>query len=577
VKFAFKRPATARRSLAAIAVLGLLGCGTAWGQAKKPDQREPPTSTLGAYLSGAYGETKSDFGFASQALARALQADPDNPELQARLMASSIADGRLDLALSVAKKIVEHTPNDELANLALGTDAARRKDFKAAKAAFGQIGRDGPNALIMPLVMAWVEMGLGDANKAIDALKPLAALAGVGNFQDMHAGFINELAGKRAEAEKHFRAAYDRTSPPSLRIADALATFYWKQNRKDDARKIYREFLVIYPQSLNVEIALQRLEQGKAPDPVVASPAGGLGEALFNIAGAMQQENLTKRSLIYARLALHLRSDSAATRFLIASQLEGLERPEEAILMYRSIPNDSSYSWTARLAAVTDLVALKRLPEAVKILEEMSNERKDRSDSLILLGNVHRSEKAFDKAVAAYDRAFARIPKIEKRHWNLFYSRGIALERTKQWDRAEADFKRSLELNPDEPHVLNYLAYSWVERGVNLVEAEKMLEKAVSLRRTDGYIVDSLGWVLYTTGRYAESVKHLERAVELRPVDPTINDHLGDAYWRVGRFDEARFQWSRALSLDPEPEDLPKIKDKLEKGLPADTGKQPPK
>ncbi|MGE4014150.1 MAG: tetratricopeptide repeat protein, partial [Alphaproteobacteria bacterium] len=243
MNFEFNQSVAARRTLAAIVAIGLIGigltgAGSAWGQAKKPDQRDAPMSTLGAYLSGAYGETKSDFAWASQALARALQADPDNPELQTRLLASYIADGRIESALTVAKKIAEHSPNDELANLTLGTDAARRKDFKAARAAFGRIGRDGPNALIMPLVMAWVEMGLGDANKAIEAMKPLDALSGVGNFQDMHAGFILELAGKKAEAEKHFRAAYERTSPPSLRIADALATFYWKQNRKDDARKI---------------------------------------------------------------------------------------------------------------------------------------------------------------------------------------------------------------------------------------------------------------------------------------------------------------------------------------------------
>jgi Flp pilus assembly protein TadD len=95
-----------------------------------------------------------------------------------------------------------------------------------------------------------------------------------------------------------------------------------------------------------------------------------------------------------------------------------------------------------------------------------------------------------------------------------------------------------------------------------------MIKTAVELRPTDGYIVDSLGWVYYRLGRYEEAVTELERAIELRPADPVINDHLGDAYWKVGRRNEARFQWNHARDLDPEEDELPKILDKIENGLP---------
>ena len=164
---------------------------------------------------------------------------------------------------------------------------------------------------------------------------------------------------------------------------------------------------------------------------------------------------------------------------------------------------------------------------------------------------------------------WSRIETVEYRHWRLFYVRGIAFERLGEWPKAEADFKRALELEPDQPLVLNYLGYTWVEQGRNLDEARTMIEKAVELRPDDGYIVDSLGWVAYRLGDFEEAVHQLERAVELVAGDPIINDHLGDAYWQVGRLHEARFQWQRVLTLDPEDDLADQVRRKIADGLSA--------
>ena len=200
----------------------------------------------------------------------------------------------------------------------------------------------------------------------------------------------------------------------------------------------------------------------------------------------------------------------------------------------------------------------------------MVQEESARADVLVNLGDILRSKKRFGESVKAYDRAISRIGAMEKRHWTLLYSRGIALERSKQWGRAEKDFLAALELNPDQPYVLNYLGYSWVDQGIKLDRARTMIERAVELRPNDGYIVDSLGWALFRIREFPGAVRHLERAVELRPQDPTINDHLGDSYWRVGRRVEARFQWRRALSLDPDPDQSARIREKVKSGLEED-------
>jgi Flp pilus assembly protein TadD len=183
------------------------------------------------------------------------------------------------------------------------------------------------------------------------------------------------------------------------------------------------------------------------------------------------------------------------------------------------------------------------------------------------LGDMLRRDEQFAEAGKAYDGALALVPHPERRHWPLFYQRAITFERSDQWPRAEADFMKALELEPDQPLVLNYLGYSWVEMGENLAEAQAMIEKAVEQRPEDGYIVDSLGWVLFRLGDFDGAVEHLETAVELKPVDPVINDHFGDALWMVGRQTEARFQWKRSLSFEPEADAATRIHRKLAVGL----------
>ncbi len=191
----------------------------------------------------------------------------------------------------------------------------------------------------------------------------------------------------------------------------------------------------------------------------------------------------------------------------------------------------------------------------------------ERLQALDALGNILRSRKEYADAVDVYNRAIDMIAKPDRRHWVYFYARGTSYERLKNWPPAEADLKKALELYPDQPLVLNYLGYSWIDQGINLDEGMRLIERAVAVKPDDGYIVDSLGWAHYKRGNYAEAVRYLERAVELRPDDPVLNDHLGDALWKVGREREARFQWDQSLSLKPEPEDALKTRRKLEEGL----------
>ncbi len=247
--------------------------------------------------------------------------------------------------------------------------------------------------------------------------------------------------------------------------------------------------------------------------------------------------------------------------------MEADNRLERANNYYLLVDKNSDLAWSARLRVASNLNRLDREEDAILMLKQMAKEASENSQPLIRMGDILRNHERYIEAARAYDDAVERIGSFEPRHWSLLYTRGIVLERLKQWSRAEADLKQALEFRPDEPYILNYLGYSWIEQGLHLAKAQEMIRTAVKLKPNDGYIVDSLGWVYYQLGKYMDAVKELERAVELRPEDPIINDHLGDAYWRIGRKLEASFQWKHALSLDPEPNLIDKIKAKLENGL----------
>ena len=262
----------------------------------------------------------------------------------------------------------------------------------------------------------------------------------------------------------------------------------------------------------------------------------------------------------------------------LADLYESIKKPALALKVYQRVPADSPLKRNAEIQLAANLDALERTDEAKKILERLIAEQPDDLEAIMALGNVMRSRKEFAECADVYGKGIGTLKNPQRANWLIFYFRGICNERSKQWPNAEADFKRALELFPDQAHVLNYLGYSWIDQGVNLDEGMRMIRRAVEQRPDDGYIVDSLGWAHYRIRDFDEAVKHLERAVELKPQDPTINDHLGDAYWKVGRTLEATFQWSHARDLNPEPDDLKKIDEKLRTGLideaqPAETAK----
>ena len=524
------------------------------------------TTPAGAYLAARHAQMAHDNTRAADLYARALAFAPDNPELLRRTFSSMASEGRIDEAAALAERMKENDINIQMATLVIAVHAAKNGQYSRAEAELATLPDSGFNNFITPLLQAWAKAARGDTAAALQALKPMEETRGFGAFSNLHAALILDLAGDNAAAAERYGKVMAGAGT-FIRAVQAVGSFYARNGQADRAREIYRGFEAANPESGLGRVGMAELSSGVKTERMVKNPQEGMAEALFDLASLLHQQNLDEVALVLGRLALYLQPNFDIAELLIADVMENSGRGEKAVAIYESLPQDSPFDWPARLRAAAVLDDLGRTDQAVARLDAMAKEQPKRIDALVTMGDILRSRERFAEAVKAYDRAFGRITKLDKRHWALLYARGISLERTKLWQRAEADFVKALEFNPDQPYLLNYLGYSWVERGVHLDQALKLIEKAVKLRPEDGYIVDSMGWVLYMLGSYEGAVSNLERAAELKPQDPVINDHLGDAYWQVGRQMEARFQWRRALSLKPEEELSRSIEAKLARGL----------
>ena len=437
-------------------------------------------------------------------------------------------------------------------------------NYIAAERRLKILPQKGMVKFLSPLLLGWLRFAQGDLTGAIKNIEELEKISSFYSLRNMHMGLIFEQAGKSDLAEKALRISVERHY--SVRGVMAYGIFLERKNRWMEAESLYRRFLSSNGSDA-IESLMERVE-AKYPSPkFIKNAQEGMAEVFFNLASTLVQGRSSDLASIYGRLALRIRPTFPLAQLLLGGLFESLSRNLEAVALYKKIDRNSLISWSARLRQAPSLNELGLTNDAISLLRTMAKEHKNRFEPLIRIGDFYRSQKNFLKAIKAYDSAINRVGRLGKNHWSILYARGIAFERTKKWRNAEKDFLKALDLNPQQPFVLNYLGYSWVDRGINLERAKKMIRTAVNLRPNDGYIVDSLGWVLFRLGDYLEATKKLERAVVLRPEDPTINDHLGDAYWKVGRKNEARFQWQRALSLSPEKEFIPDIEKKLRHGL----------
>ena len=525
----------------------------------------------GAYLAARQARYDHDFDAAARYYTQALTRDASNPAILESAAIAFMALGDVDRAVPVARQIEEQDLQSQVAFMALLANEVARDQHQEVIDRI-EAGK-GVGALADGLVRAWIELARGDVTTALEIFDGVSEERGLKNFALYHKALALASVGDFETAEAIFSGGIDdaplqRTRRGTRAWAEVLSQL----ERNDEAIAILDDAF-----GANMDPEIQQLrDQLETGLPVafslVTGPKDGVAEVFYSIGQALLGDSGEDYTLLYARIAQHLNPDHVDAILMSAELLEALERYDLATQTYKSVPRDHPAFTAAELGRAESLRRADKMDAAIEVLEQMQDTHPDLPIVHVSAGDLYRQSERYADSVTAYDKAIDLYSQAESEQWFVYYARAISHERQDNWENAEADFRKALELNPEHPQVLNYLGYSLVEKQMKLDEALDMIERAVAAQPNSGYIVDSLGWVLYRLGRYNEAIGHMERAAELMPVDPVVNDHLGDVLWAVGRQTEARFQWKRALSFvnkeNPSPDvDPDRIRRKLEVGL----------
>ncbi|MER8583390.1 tetratricopeptide repeat protein [Mesorhizobium sp. M1423] len=542
--------------------------------AKQTSEPVRITSFSGAYLAARIAEGDNDLDSAVSYYKQALAFDPNDTGLQQSLMLSLIAQGRFDESLVYADKLKAVPDVERFSRLALAIDSFHKKDFSKAEYWLKLSLESDLDRLISGVMTGWAKQGAGDAGEAMASIDKLQGPDWFGLFKSFHRALIADASGLPDRADALYTATLQDTAAGGaapetwMRNAQAYASFLARKGDKAKALSVLDQAETFAPGKVEIAALRDKINKGEKIQPFAAGPSDGASEILLDLATALNRGGGEPFVRLYLQYALALRPDNDAALVQLAAVAEQLKDGEGAIALYRRIPAGSPLKELSDLQLGLNLADLDRNDEAITHLKAIVDAHPDDMRAYLALGGVYSSKEDFRSAANLYDKAVEVLKTPTAVNWNIFYQRGIAYERLKEWPKAEPNFRKALELYPDQPQVLNYLGYSWVDKDMNLKEGLAMIQKAVDLRPSDGYIVDSLGWAYYRLGQFDDAVREMERAVSLKPEDPVLNDHLGDAYWRVGRKLEATFQWNQARDLKPDPDVLAALQQKLMKGLP---------
>lgn len=514
----------------------------------------------GPYLAASSANYDGSFADAAEYYARAMQADPTNGFIEQNALVSYVAAGQFAQALEIAEKV---GPNQNLyVDMVLMANHAALGDFPSARGSFPTNSRQ-VSALLAGLLDAWISVGTGDAESALAGFDAMDQNDTVALYGQYHKGLaLAYLDDFPAAAE--ILNGDEGPLHIDLGSIEAHVQILSELGQKEEALALLSNVSLGDP----LKALRDRLEAGdQIPFTHIGTPAQGMAQALNTMASALSRDEPNRLALFYVRLAQHLDPNYVEAMIVAADILEGEEQYKLASAAFAMVPADAPQYKSAAIGQAEVQRRGGDVEGATQTLIDLADIYPSDVNVLNALGDIYRGVENFAEADIAYSRAIDNLDNPLQAYWVLFYTRGISNERLGEWDEAEADFRRALELSPDEPAVLNYLGYSFIEMKTNMVEAQQMIETASANAPDNGAITDSLAWVLYRLGKFEEAVPHMERAARQMPVDPVVNDHLGDVLWMVGRKVEARFQWRRALSFDPAEVDETRIRRKLDVGL----------
>ena len=557
----------------ALGTIAMVSCSVVQQNTAQADRREAlqvrheKARSYSDFVQARFASLTGDPHRAAAYYASSTRSNPHDYDLLERAVFTALIAGDV----SSAKAIAANANRDALGESSLprlvnGLSDLQAGKYSRAQKTLSQRSSSLFNDMIARCLLAWAVAEEGDTERALQLLRDVAV------SDPLLSGMtLSTRAFIQLNKEDFDGALTTLEGIWDARIFQATTAEYYarllaSKGETDKAGRILRQFTTRIGQNAAIESLREDLDAGRsiAPDPLNFSR--GVALSVYTPAAALAAQTRNDLSGVYFALALDMDPDLHIARTLWGDALDNANRRNDAIRILESVPDTSVFYATARGQIAWALRRENLNDEALKTAKTALAASPDRNLK-IQLGDLLRSLGNLDEAEAVFTELIDADLADEQEDWRILFARGSVREQLDQWKAGEADLIRANEIAPNQPTVMNYLGYTWIDRGENLQEGLELIQRAVVLRPNSGAIVDSLGWAHYKLGNYEQAVRHLERAVELSPRDVTLNEHLGDAYWRNDRRLEASYQWNRTRRLDVDDERADELDAKIKNGL----------
>ncbi len=484
---------------------------------------------------------------------------------------SLINSGNFNQAFNFSKKLEKNNQDIFESNLIMGIYYLNNSKSELSKKYFSKAKKIKSRTILDYFVIESLYVWSNLNNNFDDAIINLSKIDNrFENLKKIQNVFLNCYFNTN-EVQTSFEELVLNQKTDFSRYNFFYAKYLESSKQQTKAKRIIKESLKKNPRNLllnQYKIDLENSENNfhfdcKKREHVIA-------EILYITANALSSQSIYPLSNFYLNLSKYLNKDFHAFDTLIAENFYQVNDLEKAKKKYEQLMNNGiAFKWYSAKQIARILVQEEKKKESIKILKNSYKELIVKSVyETFDFAEFLKNNEEFKDSIKYYTKILNEIDKSHPLYPEVTDGRGVAYERTGEWDKAEKDLLASLEASPNQAYVINYLAYSWIEKGIKIKKSLEMLEKANKLKSNDPFIIDSLGWALFKLKRYENSKDYLQLAVRLMPADPIVNDHYGDVLWKNGKKLQARYYWNYVLNLEKTEKDLrEKIKEKLTKGL----------
>ena len=531
-------------------------------------------SQTGQYLAGRFARQTGDWSAASENFTHITsQKDSDLHIWRKQLFLSLITQDQTN-AKKAAQYLYKNDPEYDLANITVFIEALGNKDLSSARQILKTIETKESlhskhyvlfKNYLLPILKAWLLLA---ENKADEAMRMIDTLTKDADFTPVYAiqkAFMLDYIKRTEMAEKYYALAF--SAAPVSRMAQAAGTFYERTGQTDKARALYQKYDAVKPKNWLSYEGLQRISKNEKPAPLVSKYRDGIAEAVHDVGGAFYAQNMLDIALYYNSIALMINPQLEPAHYMIAGIYTTKDYTDEAIGHLMKIEKDSFYRHKAEQKKAEIYYSDKDYPKAISTLEKLREEQPGKLDATLLLARAFVKTDHHEKALSLYNTALNLA--VPRQKWLIHFERGQVYQESDDWMKAESDFLKALQLNSDSAVLLNHIGYSWVERNENIDQAKVFIKRALEFDPSNPYYLDSLATIYYLEKKFERSAELLQTALSRLPNDTALNDHLGDTYWKLGRRDEAKLQWQRSLNFTTLDDEIKKLNDKIENGLPA--------